>query len=434
MLVNELFNSNSEPVIEGVLDNPGQEDSPVASAIIRRILLQRTDLLSKYGPERVGAAVDDVADSVGDWDEIGSSDVSGWVRRVEQMLGNMTEGSLEEISRRDLLKGAGAAAVVGAAGGVKAQEVKFDVAARIAVQKAQAAIGKFFWIRLGGEQSRIMDYIAQNVNKAVLAYSMDTNGYNVLEVIDYATDSAYRAADAVPPSITDRGGAKTAISTANTFMDAYTAAILQKLNEYTRAVRSQQQSQPQQQQAQSQRSGAKDIFTPEYANLNLALSLYIVSKDSNPEIHTQVKNTLNQYIQNNNNKEFVNDAYRAIANAVESSRKRDPEVQTRREDSFIKAHRSIIDNLNKSAQKDEFKEGDISQLEKDVADAPVEPIANMEAQEKIGGRYDADDFDDMVSRLKKLAGSGPMKTVWDPDRRVYRNMPTAVQPPQQPKK
>jgi hypothetical protein len=27
-----------------------------------------------------------------------------------------------------------------------------------------------------------------------------------------------------------------------------------------------------------------------------------------------------------------------------------------------------------------------------------------------------------------------MKTVWDPTKRVYRNMPTAVQPPQQPKK
>ena len=55
-------------------------------------------------------------------------------------------------------------------------------------------------------------------------------------------------------------------------------------------------------------------------------------------------------------------------------------------------------------------------------------------EEKIGGRYDADDFDDMVARLKKLAGAGPMKTVYDPDRLVYRNMPTAQQPAQQPKK
>ena len=80
-------------------------------------------------------------------------------------------------------------------------------------------------------------------------------------------------------------------------------------------------------------------------------------------------------------------------------------------------------------------EGDISQLEKDIADAPVEPIANMEGKdEKIGGRHDPDDFDAMVGRLKKLAGSGPMKTVYDPNTRRYKNMPTAVQPPVQPKK
>lgn len=39
------------------------------------------------------------------------------------------------------------------------------------------------------------------------------------------------------------------------------------------------------------------------------------------------------------------------------------------------------------------------------------------------------EYDDMVARVKKLAGLGPMKTVYDPDRRVYRNVPTAVQPP-----
>lgn len=81
--------------IEGQLDNPGAEDSPVAQAIIRRILLQRTDLLAKHGPERVVAAVDEVADFVGDVDEIGSSDVSGWIRHVEQMLGNMDQSVAE---------------------------------------------------------------------------------------------------------------------------------------------------------------------------------------------------------------------------------------------------------------------------------------------------------------------------------------------------
>jgi hypothetical protein len=61
-------------------------DSPVAGAITRRILMQRLDLLKQYGPESVGAAVDNVADYVGDVDEIGSSDVSAWVAQVERML------------------------------------------------------------------------------------------------------------------------------------------------------------------------------------------------------------------------------------------------------------------------------------------------------------------------------------------------------------
>jgi hypothetical protein len=69
----------------------GMEDSPVASAITRRILMQRSDLLSKYGPEKVTAAIDEVADFVGDVEEIGSSDVSGWIKQIEQMLGNMAE-------------------------------------------------------------------------------------------------------------------------------------------------------------------------------------------------------------------------------------------------------------------------------------------------------------------------------------------------------
>lgn len=84
-------------VEEGMLGNPGEQDSPVAQAITRRILLQRTDLLSKYGPVKVMNAIDEVADFVGDVDEIGSSDVSGWIRHVEQMLGNMEEGVEEGI-------------------------------------------------------------------------------------------------------------------------------------------------------------------------------------------------------------------------------------------------------------------------------------------------------------------------------------------------
>lgn len=50
------------------------------------------------------------------------------------------------------------------------------------------------------------------------------------------------------------------------------------------------------------------------------------------------------------------------------------------------------------------------------------------------GNMDADQFDAAMSRLKKLAGQGPLKTVWDPQKRVYKNVPVAQQPKQQPSK
>ena len=43
--------------------------------------------------------------------------------------------------------------------------------------------------------------------------------------------------------------------------------------------------------------------------------------------------------------------------------------------------------------------------------------------EKIGGKYDPEEFDAMVSRLGQKAKQGPMKTVWDPIKRVYKNVP-----------
>ena len=88
----DASSSGSFKMGEGALHNPGREDSPVVNAITRRILMQRTDLLAKYGPEVVGQAIDSVADFVGDVDEIGSSDVSGWVTQVERELGSVQEG------------------------------------------------------------------------------------------------------------------------------------------------------------------------------------------------------------------------------------------------------------------------------------------------------------------------------------------------------
>jgi hypothetical protein len=80
------------------LDLEESEDDiydPVVSAITRRIIRQHPELL-KHGPDKVLAAIADVADFVGDVEEIGSSDVSGWVKQVARSLGNMDESMFEE--------------------------------------------------------------------------------------------------------------------------------------------------------------------------------------------------------------------------------------------------------------------------------------------------------------------------------------------------
>jgi hypothetical protein len=59
---------------------------------------------------------------------------------------------------------------------------------------------------------------------------------------------------------------------------------------------------------------------------------------------------------------------------------------------------------------------------------------NDVAEQERVGNMDADRFDAAMARLKQLAGAGPLKTVYDPAKRVYRNVPTAVQPTTQPKK
>jgi len=57
------------------------------SAILKRIMVAHLDLLKEFGPEKVMQAVEEVAYGVGDLDEIGSSDVSGWVHQVKDILG-----------------------------------------------------------------------------------------------------------------------------------------------------------------------------------------------------------------------------------------------------------------------------------------------------------------------------------------------------------
>jgi hypothetical protein len=77
---------------------------------------------------------------------------------------------------------------------------------------------------------------------------------------------------------------------------------------------------------------------------------------------------------------------------------------------------------------------------RDALDAYAKPqdtdadYENMDETKEKVGNMDADAFDAALTRMKKLAGQGPLRTVYDPAKRVYKNVPHAVQPAQQPKK
>jgi hypothetical protein len=80
-------------------DQPIKEDNDseaVERAILNRIMVAHTDLLMKFGPDKVMQAAEEVSYNVGDVDEIGTSDVSAYVAQVRQILGAVDETQVNE--------------------------------------------------------------------------------------------------------------------------------------------------------------------------------------------------------------------------------------------------------------------------------------------------------------------------------------------------
>lgn len=78
-----IFALRGEPVMEEHLS-----DSPVASTLARAVMTNRTDLLQKYGLDSVISAINQVAEYVGDVEEIGSSDRNAFIGYLEDTLKN----------------------------------------------------------------------------------------------------------------------------------------------------------------------------------------------------------------------------------------------------------------------------------------------------------------------------------------------------------
>jgi hypothetical protein len=78
----------TDAIAENYDDEENDSSDAVQAAIIRRIINSHSDLLSQYGPEAITNASRDVAEWVGKVEEIGSSDVSAWVKEVINNLGD----------------------------------------------------------------------------------------------------------------------------------------------------------------------------------------------------------------------------------------------------------------------------------------------------------------------------------------------------------
>jgi hypothetical protein len=63
-------------------------ENPLESALTRRIMSQHTDVLQRFGPVAVTQAIEDVASDYSPDEELGTSDVSAYVRRVLSYLDN----------------------------------------------------------------------------------------------------------------------------------------------------------------------------------------------------------------------------------------------------------------------------------------------------------------------------------------------------------
>jgi hypothetical protein len=118
--VQSLDKKNQEIAAQqGAVTEDQDSVDAVASSITRRIMMQHTDLLSKYGPVKVMAAIDDVAEFAGGdgLDEIGSSDVSIWTKQVIQDLEAGHYDRVEETEQLDeILPQIGAALATRAVG------------------------------------------------------------------------------------------------------------------------------------------------------------------------------------------------------------------------------------------------------------------------------------------------------------------------------
>jgi hypothetical protein len=421
----------------------------------------------------------------------------------------VAEGNLEEIDRRGFLKGVGAAAVAGAAGGVTAQTnnspTEFaNYAARLATSSIKDGLPMIARMT-GGDNVRggWFNHVYPNIHQMILSYCTSTNSYNARQVIDSANKTALQAS-----GITEVTPGRNFANQINVFMSTYRGEILQAVRQYEN----------QSTQTQHEKNVMGNLNKDQFDTLLDALLIYAICKDKgfeNSVLFKDISASIRRFIDANNAKEYVNNIYPKAKQSVEML-KNNPDIYQKEASQFFRnagntiakldnissnkkpefesVEQGVAEGLNEFATGDGgggdsgrwytddeladiigddwFEDFDVSHDEFNIDAYGEKAKQNLASyanswfddkgynvnvmgvdhnevdhdlqwyivgsfhnpgfadkdidesnDDKIGGRYDADEFDAIVARLGQRAKQGPMKTVWDPERRVYKNVP-----------
>lgn len=308
---------------------------------------------------------------------------------------------LDEISRRDFLKGAGAAAgaaALGAPKGATAQNAPRDAVAykssgdegddwvrnpqhpdgwmrrseydqiygnKSSQKTSQQSISQ--WVTyarklaldsVGGVSDQYWDlrnWIAQNVSLFVEDYCNYTNSYNAKNVIDSVNETALDASGFKDTNWLLRGfGLYDLKRRANDFILTYKSGMLEKKKEFARLV----QQQNQQQQIEKDVRGG---FSPqEFDTILDALILYAICKDrqlENTNTFKTLATSIKKLIEVTNSKNQINELYKKAVQSVETL-KSNPRLYQSESDQFFRNAGVIVQKLDKIAgsKKPEFEE------------------------------------------------------------------------------
>ena len=334
----------------------GDDYSAVTGAITRRIITQHPEVLAKYGPAIVSQAIDEIADFVGDVDEIGSSDVSGWVSQVIRSLGRFAPVRDEGVAEGHT-------------------EVK-DKEGKVVSWKDDSEWHRSEKNKQGqpkdprGVVTHLSDVARRKTadQQGMAEAEVDSDGYSM----DHADSGEY---------------------------DYEGDQARDQMNTIVRAAR--------------RLDGLLDDNEnmPEWVQMKVTLA-------------ADYLDTAADYIESNQDPE-LEEGERGRGRPPTGEQDTAPVAPGRVEKTAtgIRHHAdaSRYGGTEPDAEDDYLmSKSHISRLGK-----MTEP--DIDEGEKVGN-MDADQFDAAMSRLKQLAGAGPMKTVYDPTKRVYRNVPTAVQP------